>query len=186
MRNEDTMPESTEAAPNRREFCRVDAYIPLEYRLIKPEEQAMVKSRITGEVTLADFTKMLSFENDSRMEYLNHLNKKLDAIIQILALQFEGFHALPYKFVSLSGNGMTFSSQTSFSPGDVLEFKMILSCYQPAALYVYGEVIRVERQTSGYFITTRFTAIDDMIHNEIIHFIFEKEREMLRERRCGG
>ena len=176
------MSDRTEAVPNRREFCRVDAYVPLEYRLVNPEEQSIIKSRISGEVMLADFTGMPPLENH-QMEYLNHLNKKLDTIIRMLSLQFEGFHALPFKFVSISGNGMKFSSQQAFSCGDVIEFKIILNLFQPVAIYVYGEVIRVERQTDGYCINTRFTAISDMIRDKFIRFVFEMERDMLRERK---
>lgn len=176
------MSERTEAVPNRREFCRVDAYIPFEYRLVNPEERSIIKSRVSGEIMLADFTGMPPLENQ-QVEYLNHLNSKLDTIIRILALQFEGFHVLPFKFVSLSGNGMRFSSKQAFSCGDVLEFKMILTLYQPVALYVYGEVTRVERRTDGYFINTCFTAIEDMISDKIIRFVFEMERDMLRDRK---
>jgi hypothetical protein len=173
---------SVDAVPNRREFCRVDVYIPMEYRLVDPEERSLVKSRISGEVLLPDFTMMPPLQ-DQQMEYLNQFNHKLDTIIRMLALQFEGFHALPFKFISLSGSGMKFSSQSPFSHGDLLEFKMILTLYQPIAFYLYGEVIRVEKQTSGYFINIQFTAINDMIRDKIIKFVFEMEREMLREKR---
>jgi c-di-GMP-binding flagellar brake protein YcgR len=177
------MPESNELIFNRREYSRVDAYIPLEYRRITKEEQEQTKSRISGEVMSANFNLMPPLENHPQMECLNLLNKKLDTIIQMMALQSEGFHSLPFKFVSLSGSGLQFSSQQFFSLGDIIEFKMILTLYQPTAIYVYGEVIRVGRQSSGYFINVRFTEIADTIRDKIIHFIFETEREMLRKRK---
>jgi c-di-GMP-binding flagellar brake protein YcgR len=175
------MSESHELVVNRREYSRVDAYIPLEYRRINNEEKEQIKSRISGEVMLANFNLMPPLENHPQMECFNILNKKLDTIIQMMALESEGFHSLPFKFVSLSGNGLQFSSQQLFSLGNILEFKMILTLYQPAAIYVYGEVVRVGRQSSGYFVNVRFTEIADSIRDKIIHFIFETEREMLRE-----
>jgi c-di-GMP-binding flagellar brake protein YcgR len=175
------MSESHELVVNRREYSRVDAYIPLEYRRINNEEKEQIKSRISGEVMLANFNLMPPLENHPQMECLNILNKKLDTIIQMMALESEGFHSLPFKFVSLSGSGLQFSSQQLFSLGNILEFKMILTLYQPAAIYVYGEVVRVGRQSSGYFVNVRFTEIADSIRDKIIHFIFETEREMLRE-----
>ena len=179
------MPETTEQVFNRREYSRIDAYIPLEYRRVNDEEREQIKSRISGEVMLANFKLMPPLENHPQMECLNLLNKKLDTIIQMMALQSEGFHSLPFKFVSLSGSGMQFSSQQYFSLGDILEFKMILTHYQPAAIYVYGEVVRVGSQTSGYFINVRFTEIADTIRDKIIHFIFETERKMLRDSKGG-
>ena len=154
------MPDSNELIFNRREYSRVDAYIPLEYRRINSEEQEQIKSRISGDVTLANFNLMPPSENHPQMECLTLLNKKLDTIIQMMALQSEGFHSLPFKFVSLSGSGLQFSSQQLFSLGDILEFKIILTLYQPVAIYIYGEVVRVGRQSSGYFINIRFTEID--------------------------
>jgi c-di-GMP-binding flagellar brake protein YcgR len=179
------MLESAEPEINRREYSRVDAYIPLEYRRINHDEQKQIKSRISGEVMLANFNLTPPLENHRQMECLNLLNKKLDTIIQMMALQSEGFHSLPFKFVSLSGNGMQFSSQHSFSLGDILEFKMILTHHQPAAIYVYGEVVRIGRQSSGYFVNVRFIEIADSIRDMIIHFIFETERQMLRESKGG-
>jgi hypothetical protein len=168
---------------NRREFSRVDVYIPLEFRLVPEEERRLVTSRLSGEVVLADFKQMPSLENHPQLEWVSILNAKLDRIIEALTLQSEGFHSLPFKFVTLSGSGMSFSSQSCFSLGDLLEIKMLMTLHKPAALYLYGEVVKVQRQTSGYFVAVCFQMIDDGIQDRIIQFAFETEREMLRERR---
>jgi len=175
--------ESIYSNQNRREYSRVDVYIPVDFRLVPDEERRLVKSRISGEVVLADFHQMPPLENHPQREWMDLLNAKLDKIIQTLTLQSEGFHSLPFKFVSISGNGMTFSSLQGFSPGDLLEIKMILTLHKPAALYLYGEVVKVQRQTSGYLIAVSFQMIDDGIQDRLIQFAFETEREMLRERR---
>ena len=168
---------------SRREYSRVDVYIPLEFRLVSNEECGLVKSRISGDLMLADFNLMPPLEDHPQKECLILLNKKLDSLIQMLALQYEGFHSLHFKYVSISGNGMKFSSQRHFSLGDVLEFKMILTMHQSVALCVYGKVIRVENQTSGFIITVCLIKINDVIRDRIIQFVFEMERDMLRGRR---
>ncbi len=166
---------------NRREYSRVDTYIPLEYRRISNDEKENIKSRISGEIILANFNLMPPEVNHPLMACLRLLNNKLDHVIQMMTFQNEGFHSLPFKFVTISGSGMQFSSQQCFSLGDVLEFKMILTLFQSAAIYVYGEVVRVGRQSSGYYINVRFTDITDSIRDKIIRFIFETERKTLRE-----
>jgi c-di-GMP-binding flagellar brake protein YcgR len=60
---------------------------------------------------------------------------------------------------------------------------MLLVLHNPVALIVYGKVIRVERQTTGYYVTVHFSTMDDAVRNEIVRFVFETEREMLRETR---
>lgn len=168
---------------NRREYSRVDVYIPLGCRLLDKEEHGLVKSRISVDVMLADFKLMPPLANHSQTESLNLLNQKLDMIIKMVGLQCEGFHSLPFKFVSLSGNGMKFSSQQCYSLGDVLECKMILTFHKSAAIYTYGEVVRVGSQSNGYFINVHFTAIDDTIRDKIVRFVFETEREKIRQRK---
>jgi len=41
----------------------------------------------------------------------------------------------------------------------------------------------VEKQTNGYYLTVHFSMMDDAIRDQIIRFVFEMEREMLRETR---
>jgi hypothetical protein len=177
------MSESIFPIPNRREYSRIDAYIPLEYRLVPPKERNLVKSRLFMDVISANFDRMPPLENHPQREYLSLLNKKIDAVIQMMAIQYEGFHSLPFKYVTLSGSGMKFSSQMHFSPGDILEIKVILALNQPVALLLYGEVLHVEKQTTGYYVTVHFFLMDDAIRNYVIRFVFEMEREIIRETR---
>ncbi|MBN1381539.1 MAG: PilZ domain-containing protein [Deltaproteobacteria bacterium] len=131
---------------------------------------------------MADFQQMPKMEDNPKLEKLYELNKKIDGIIRALTIQYEGFHSLAFKFINISGNGIKFSSQQHFSIGDLLEFKMILTMNQPMGLYIYGYIVNVEKQTSGYFISTHFHKMDDTIRDQIVRFTFEKERENLRDR----
>jgi len=168
---------------DRRDYSRVDVYIPVGIRLVPKEERRWVKSRISGDVVLADFHQMPPLGDHPHREWLNHLNAKLDNILRVLTMQADGFQSLPFKFITISGNGMSFSSGQRFSPGDLLEMKIMLTLHKPVALFLYGEVIKLQKQTSGYFIAVSFQMIDDGIRDRIIQFAFETEREMLRERR---
>jgi hypothetical protein len=176
------MVDSTTKTNNRREYSRVDVYIPLECRLLEKEERGLVSSRLAVDVMLADFKLLPPLANHPRFQSLAQLNDKLDTIIKIVGLQCEGFHALPFKFVSLGGNGMKFSSLERYSVGDVLECKMILTLQQSTAIYIYGEVVRVTSQGNGYFANVSFTSIDERIRDKIVRFVFETEREMIRQR----
>jgi len=167
---------------NRREFSRIDTYIPLIYRLVPQEEEPLVRSRISGDVMLTDFRRMPPLTDHPRWSCLDQLNEKIDRIIHLLTIQYEGFESLSFKFITISGNGMKFSSHQQFSAGDLLEFKMILNLHQPVFLYVYGKVIHVEKQTSGYFISAHFQMMDDTVRELVVRFIFEMEREALRDR----
>jgi c-di-GMP-binding flagellar brake protein YcgR len=60
---------------------------------------------------------------------------------------------------------------------------MILTLHKASAIYTYGEVVRVGSQSNGFFINVRFTAMDYTIRDKIVRFVFETEREMIRQRK---
>jgi len=67
--------------------------------------------------------------------------------------------------------------------GDVLEVRMILSRLRSIALYVYGKVVQVRSQGGDHQISIRYVAIDDEIREEIIKFVFHRERQIIRDKR---
>ncbi len=173
-----------EASTNRREYSRVYAYIPLSFRKILPEERPVIRARLAGDSIFPGSNVAVPEIGDRILyEWLKMLNNKLDGIVRLLTIHAEGFQALPSKAVQISGSGMSFSSGEPLEPGDVLEIKMILAVNQPTALFAYGEVIKVDRQTSGYIAAVSFVKMDDQIRDEIVRFVFEREREILREKR---
>ncbi|MEI7638353.1 MAG: PilZ domain-containing protein [Syntrophus sp. (in: bacteria)] len=170
---------------NRREYTRVYAYIPMAYRLISKDEHAVVRSQISGNMAIPDYSMLPEVEEPLLNEWLRVINTKLDSLIRLITLQGEGFQSLPFKAVHISGNGMNFTTKDPFQSGDILEIKVVLSSGQSAGLYLYlyGEVVKTEKQTSGYVTVLSYIKIDDKIRDEIVRFVFEKEREILREKR---
>ncbi|MEN6621405.1 MAG: PilZ domain-containing protein [Smithella sp.] len=167
---------------NQREYSRVDAYIPLEYKLIDPEHR-QIRSRVAGEIILSEFKSLPDPDDQIIAEWLKTINTKLNSIIRMLTMHHEGFDQLPLKKVNISGGGISFSADNPFSPGDIIEFKLILTMQYPLSLFLYGEVIEMGKHNSEYNTFVRFIAIDDFIRDEIIRFVFEREREILREKR---
>jgi len=60
---------------------------------------------------------------------------------------------------------------------------MILPMHQPLALYVYAKVVNVDSRQDASILSVEFVMMDDMIRDELIRFVFEREREILREKR---
>jgi hypothetical protein len=173
----------TKSVDNKREFSRVDAFIPLEYRLIKPERQDAVRSRMASESVLAEFKSLPNPDDQLMAQWLQSINAKLDEIIRMLTLQHDGFDRLNISKVNISGGGMSINTGEAFSPGDVLEIKVMLGQQTPLALFLYGEVIEVTIPHPEYDTSVQFINIDDFVRDEIIRFVFETEREILREKR---
>ena len=167
---------------SQREYSRVDAYIPIAYKLIDPQHMKYIRSRVAGELILSKFKSLPDPDDQVIAEWLKTINSKLNSIIRMLTMHHEGFDQLPLRKVNISGGGISFSSDTLFTPGDIIEFKLILTMQYPQSLFLYGEVIE-SKQDIEHNTSVQFIAIDDFIRDEIIRFVFEREREILREKR---
>jgi hypothetical protein len=177
------MEELNDSYENRREYSRVSAYIPFEVHIVPPELRPDIRSRIYSETVLPDIKALPDVQDQILSGWLTMLNAKLETIIRLLTVHKEGFDCMPFKYVTISGSGMSFKSLEPFALGDILEIKMMLSMSQSVALYVYGEVRQIDSQQNVHYISVQFTGADDAIRDEIIRFVFEKEREILREKR---
>lgn len=166
-----------------REYARVMAYLPLEANLVPPEERECRKPRISGVAVLSDFTKPPEPEDKLLAQWLNLLNAKLDSIISSLSVEREGFSSLTFQTVSISGSGMGFQSREKYRNGDFLEIKILLYMYPHVALYLYGDVVTSEQEGNDFYIAVKFTEMSDDIRDEIIKFVFRRQREILSAKR---
>jgi hypothetical protein len=173
----------TAADDNRREFSRVSAYVPFSYRVVSPADADYLKSRTINDSFLTDFKTTPNVEDQLYGEWLRLINAKLDEIIRMLAMQREGFAMLPFKPISISGNGLSFFSKERHEKGEIIEARIVLTILNAVALFLYGEVVTIETADGGWQIAIRFINMDDLIRNEIIRFVFEREREVIREKR---
>jgi hypothetical protein len=168
---------------NQREYSRVDTYIPLEYKIIDSQQKQFVRSRLAGESILAEFKSLPNHDDQIITEWLRTINAKLDEIIRMMTIHHEGFNCLNMTKVNISGGGISFNTGKSLSPGDVLEIKVMLSMQKSVALFLYGEVLEITKPHPEYDTSVQFIGTDDFIRDEVIRFVFETEREILREKR---
>lgn len=168
---------------NKRKYSRVDTYLPLEYKLIKTEHKDTVRCRMAGESVLAEFKSLPNPDDQLIAQWLQSINAKLDEIIRMMTLHRDGFNCLNIAKVNIGGGGMSFHAGQRFSAGDILELKVMLGLQTPLALFLYGEVVEITQPHPEYDTSVHFINIDEMLRNEIVRFVFETEREILREKR---
>lgn len=168
---------------DKREYARVTAYLPFEVRLVTGEVRECLKPRISGVAVLSDFTKPPEPEDKLLAQWLNLLNAKLDSIITSLSVEREGFSSLTFQTLTISGSGMGFTSRIKYNRGDLLEIKILLYMYPHIALYLYGDVVNSNEENDGFSIAVRFTEMSDDIRDEIIKFVFRRQREILSAKR---
>lgn len=175
--------KADQSCDNRREFSRVPAFVPFAYRIVPPADVEFLKTRTLNDSFLTDFSGVPNIEDKMYGEWFKIINAKLDELIRMTTMQRDGFSALPFQKINISGNGMSFYSPEAVPQGTVIEGKMVITTYRPIALFLYGVVVQTESLEEGYRIGISFINIDDILRNEIIRFVFEREREMIREKR---
>ncbi|MFQ3573098.1 MAG: PilZ domain-containing protein [Thermodesulfovibrionales bacterium] len=166
-----------------REYSRVDAQIPFEYRVVSPEEIYKLSSRISADTTITYFATPKEHEDRLLAEWLKLINNKLDSIIMLLTFHREGFSTLPYRDVNISGGGMSFHAKEPHDIGTMMELKMLLPMFPPVAMFIYAEVVKCERDKDEWIVGVKFIKIDEEIRDEIVRFVFKRQRETMRERR---
>ena len=85
--------------------------------------------------------------------------------------------------LNISGAGIRLTTSERFAQGDMLEIKTFLSPQKHRALRLYGRIIALDERPEGYQMSLSFVKMDDMVRDEIVKFVFEREREILREKR---
>jgi hypothetical protein len=167
---------------NKREFSRVNVHLPVEIRLVPPEQRRLICTRLEEKIFTG--VKLPPDVADPLLaEWLKLLHDKLDRILGLLATN-QGVRELPpFITETLSGGGMSFTSPEEYKLGDLLELRIIFDSSRSGTLYLYGEVVQKEKTEWGYFIAVKFLSLDEGIRDEIIKFVFEKEREILRQKR---
>jgi hypothetical protein len=168
---------------NYREYSRADAYLPIQVRIVPEEEREHVRSRFPGQSILPEFARPPEVEDKVLSDWLIMLNTKLEYIINTLQLNSEGFSAMPFQHVNISGGGMSFGSAEPAAVGDVLEIKTVLYMPHPVSVYLYGEVLSSRQRSRDYRIAVRFIYVDEPVRDEIVRFVFERQREMIRKKR---
>jgi len=175
--------EQEEHFSKMREFSRVDAYLPLQVRIVPAEERETIKSRTSGQAVSTDALNLPDLQDKLLNEWIKLLHSKLDAIMNMLVMQREGFGAMPVIRVNISGGGLGFFSEERYSTGTIVELKLVLPLIPPVALFVYGEVVKVDVLTDAYWVATKFVSMDEDVRDEIVKYVFRRQREILREQR---
>jgi hypothetical protein len=177
------MPNTNEAnIQNKREYSRVQAHIPLEIRIVSPDEIKDLQSRIDKR-TIPLINPPNDVEDPQLAEWLRFLNVKMDTILRYLDKEHEISSNMILKSVMIGGGGFSFVATEKFPLGNTLEAKMLLPSSTPLLLYLYCEVVQSEERCDGFFTALRFILMEDNIRDNILRFVFEKEREILRAKR---
>jgi hypothetical protein len=166
-----------------REYSRVDGYLPIDIRLLPEEERLTVRSRTSLENALTEYEELPEPHEKALYDCLRILNAKLDTLIKLLAFQARDYCSLKHEEVNISAGGLSTFAAGDLEQSDMVEIRLMLPTAPYIVFYIYGSVVGVEDVEGRKLVSIEFTVIDEGIREQIVKYVFERQREILRQKR---
>lgn len=165
--------EFSKVATRIRAFVRgADAHDLLPVSFDNP---ALLKSGAAFDLDGANLSQPLT-------EFLTAMDAKLDSVISMLSQKrLEDDYEARAEVREIGGEGMSFVSETGFSVGDVLEFAIVLNQYPLRVASAVGRIEAEDEQHGQPLYSVTFTTIRDTDFEAIVQFVFNEQRQRIRE-----
>lgn len=181
-------PEIKVVRVDGRKHVRVDDILKIDYKKTSQidfnkyrNEPTIIFKSIFGESFKAP--KIEEVDVKLLYELIYQANLKMDRILEILEnREIDRYASTDNKCVNISGSGMRFIANQSFSIGDIIAIRIFLPLAAQTRINVLGEVTSVtESETKGeYYISARFVELSRDDQEMIIKYVFRRQRELLR------
>ncbi len=174
--------------PNQRKNVRVDDVLKVDYRKISQQDynECKTKPEIIFEKTFGKAFEAPKIE-DVNLELLYkliyHANLKIDRILNILeSKDTERPESVSSESVDISGSGMKFIANRSFSTGDIVALRVFLPLASKTWINILGEVVLATKSgtENRYDVTVKFKGLSERDKEIIIGYVFKRQRELLR------
>jgi len=183
-----------------RAHLRMNVMVLLQYRKLTPKEyEDIEKIYISNDKEdwfsqsffikpfMEDTAKEEEVGNVDRfiINALIDINLKLNLIHNMLSSEDETsiFRQKPVE-VNISESGIGFITKEKVRKGEILELKILLPVFPLAIIKVWGKVVRkTSLSKGGYRIGIQYINIKEEDQDKIVHYIFKKQRELLRNKR---
>jgi hypothetical protein len=180
--------EAKAARTNRRRYARVDDLLRVDYRKISQKEYERYEGNpdgifknIFGEPLMVPEIEEIDLELLYKLIY--QANQKMDRILEILESKDTARYAsVGTEYVNISGSGMSFIANQSFSIGDILALKVFLPLVSNTSMTVLGKVMSSTELSpkEGYRTAVHFIGLSGEDREMIIRYVFKRQRELLR------
>ncbi|MBW2616532.1 MAG: PilZ domain-containing protein [Deltaproteobacteria bacterium] len=180
----------------QRSFVRANLSFKVKFRVITREEYETIKE--AGDQIQSPDEKGLIFDStdtDSRLngiaanqcfvDFLFHIDEKLDRILAVLAKDEPDIaHFSHGAGVNIGGSGMKMVVDIPVEPGQIIHTNLVLSKFPPIFMDVFGEVIRAEPLNEDgktvYQLGIKFLDLDINDREKIIACVFQRQRKAIR------
>ena len=187
----------------RRCAVRIDDSIPFEYEILSQEEydkefkdfyknssgldQLELKypffswiqdkyNELEGEISIKD---------QVILDLLVSLNEKLDSLIKIILkderLDKKDLCFKKASYINISAAGIRFFSKDEIKKGSFLKIQICIPLFPAFVIPSLGQVTWTRKEGDNFKIAVKFTAIHEDDKDALIHYIFIRQRRLIRK-----
>ena len=173
---------------NHKGHVRVDDVLKVDYRKISQKDYEMCKGKpeIIFKNTFGKPFEAPKIE-EANLELLYKLiyqaNQKIDRILDTLeSKNAERYESVGSECVNISGSGIKFIANQSFSIGDIIALRVFLPLVSKTWINILGKVVSITESGSEnkYDVTVKFKELSESDREIIIGYVFKRQRELLR------
>ncbi len=190
-------------AKERRSAVRIDDYIPFKYELLTEDiynnelksfynsssgvEQIELKYPFFSWIQdrYIDMEGDISLVEQMVLDLLISINEKLDSLIKSIAKdklpENQNLCFKQPRYVNISGAGIRFFSDSEIKKGACLKLYICVPLFPPFVISTLGKVVWVKKEEFKYKIGVKFTAIHQDDKDALIHYIFVKQRKIIKK-----
>ncbi|MCB4204580.1 PilZ domain-containing protein [Deferribacterales bacterium Es71-Z0220] len=175
---------------SEREYNRIDYKGIFKIKKVEPGEKRKYvilseNNTFASKSSLAQKVKNVipneSLNNQLVLKFLLEMNNKLDDIITLLKDNEISTDLISVNAVDISGGGLSFFSKEIFNENDTIYLEgEIAESYYKIKLSVLCKIVSIIKTPKGFIYGANYDNIDREIREEIVKFIFEKERELIK------
>ena len=197
------MSQGVSQVDERRRFFRIDDEINLFYKKVEPESiqgNAELTADLLNNCSLAAALDMLAQESQlifNRIErsdpdiaeYLKIMDSKINLLARTILMEGNELVEQRPHNVSLSASGVSFDCAQSFSAGDYLEVRILLtSCM--AVIVSYGRVVYCRKNGAGndefpFVVGMEYTQITEQDRELLIKHVVKRQMQQVREQKAS-
>lgn len=168
----------------KRNYSRVDTFFPGRVRILSPGEDNPIFQGCPGCDTPQGAALRPKGSNlpEAVLDFLETINSKLDMLLSLANRDhLESTFPVAMNVVEISGAGLIFTAERDFALDDRLELVLFLNQFPLQMAGALGRIHRRDERAGKPGWAVDFTAIREQDREAVVRFVFQQQRERIRE-----
>jgi hypothetical protein len=169
----------------KRNYSRVSAFFQGRARTVQADDEHFLFQGFPGSDAVRAAATRPKGVNipDAMLDYLETINSKLDMLLSIANQeQLRQHFPIVVNIVEISGAGLIFWAEDhDFALKDKIELVLFLSQFPLQMVSAMGRIHREEEHVGRKHWVVDFTSIREYDREAIVRYVFQQQREQIRE-----